>query len=174
MKIQNSKRGGEVHATHRARARFGCVQHRAGRNAGTRPEPALQYANNEINDNGTLTTSFKEVGLGTGTDSVRITLTANATAVYQCFNNGGHHPKAGNKETLQSDVITSGDFPVRNGQTTGSLIVGPLDPGGFSCPSGQTLFLESVKYSNTFVSDAAGNTLKATPDPISRELHIQV
>ncbi|MFG2125023.1 hypothetical protein [Streptomyces sp. NPDC048710] len=136
--------------------------------------PHFLFANNSVNSNGTLSTSFKEVGLGTGTTSVRITLTASATAVYQCFNNGGKHPKAGNKETLQSDVIASGNFPVRNGQTTGTLTVGPLGPGDFKCPAGQKLFLESVSYSNTRVSDAAGNSLGATPDPISRTLHIQV
>jgi hypothetical protein len=65
----------------------------------------------------------------------------NATAVYQCFNNGGNHPKAGNKETVSTSLSTTGTFPVRNGQTTGSLTVGPPDQGDFSCPSGQSLFL---------------------------------
>src|SRR5262249_25466286 len=62
---------------------------------------------------------------------------------------------------------TSGSFPVSHGQTTASLTVGPPGPGDFSCPSGQTLFLQSVTYSNTFVSDQFGTTAHATPDPIS-------
>jgi hypothetical protein len=74
---------------------------------------------------------------------------------------------------VSAALQTSGTFPVRNGQTTGSLSVGPPGPGDFSCPSGQTLFLQSVTYSNTNVSDAAGNTFHATPDPISSgTLHI--
>jgi hypothetical protein len=99
---------------------------------------------------------------------VTITLTVeNATAVYQCFNNGGNHPKAGNKETVSTSLQASGTFPVRNGQTTASLSVGPPSQGDFACPSGQSLFLQSVTYSGISVSDAFGNSLGATPDPIS-------
>ncbi|HET7051268.1 MAG TPA: hypothetical protein VFI54_23580 [Solirubrobacteraceae bacterium] len=130
--------------------------------------PHFLFANNSVSTTtGALTTSFKDAGLGTGTTSIQITLTADGTAVYQCFNNGGNHPKAGNKETVSGPLSASGTFPVRNGQVTASLTVGPPPPGDFSCPSGQTLFLQSASYSNTFVSDATGNTLEATPDPIS-------
>jgi hypothetical protein len=131
--------------------------------------PHFLFANSSISStSGALTVDFKEVGLGTGTTSVTITLTVqNATAVYQCFNNGGNHPKAGNKETVSTSLQASGTFPVRNGQTTASLSVGPPSQGTFACPSGQSLFLESVTYSGISVSDAAGNSLGATPDPIS-------
>jgi hypothetical protein len=54
---------------------------------------------------------------------------------------------------------------VRNGQTTGSLTVGPPSQGDFACPSGQSLFLQEVTYSGTNVSDATGNTFHATPEP---------
>ncbi|MEV6055326.1 hypothetical protein [Streptomyces sp. NPDC052107] len=138
--------------------------------------PHFIFATNTVsNTTGALTTSFKDAGLGTGTTSVRITLTATGTALYQCFNNGGKHPRAANKETVTSDLITSGDFPVSNGQTTGSLTVGPPGAGDFSCPSGQSLFLEKVTYTNTFVMDESGNTRHATPDPISTgTIHIPV
>ncbi|WP_406475275.1 hypothetical protein [Streptomyces sp. NBC_01615] len=134
--------------------------------------PHFLFATNTISPTGELTTSFKEVGLGTGTTSVAITLTADTKAVYQCFNNGGNHPKAKNKETVETQEITSADFPVNNGQITGSLTVGPPSKGDFSCPPGQSLFLESVRYSNTRVSDQFGNFKNATPDPISVTLHI--
>src|SRR5258708_32415461 len=116
------------------------------------------FANNSVSTTtGSLTTSFKEAGLGTGTTSVTITVTVNtATAVYQCFNNGGNHPKAGNQATVSTSLAASGTFPVRNGQTTASLTVGPPGPGAFTCPSGQTLFLQSATYSGTTVSDAFG------------------
>jgi hypothetical protein len=139
--------------------------------------PHFLYANNSVSSTtGALTTSFKDAGLGTGTSSIQITLTVDtATAVYQCFNNGGNHPKAGNKETVSTSLTTTGTFPVRNGQTTGSLTVGPPGPGAFSCPSGQTLFLQSATYSGTNVSDATGNTFHATPDPIGTgPIHVQV
>ena len=138
--------------------------------------PHFLFADNTVSSTtGALTTSFKEAGLGTGTTSVSITLTADASALYQCFNNGGNHPKAGNKETVQATLETSGNFPVSHGQTTASLTVGPPSPGDFSCPSGQTLFLQSVTYSNTFVSDQFGTTAHATPDPISTgPVHIEV
>jgi len=139
--------------------------------------PHFLFANNSVSSTtGALTTSFKDAGLGTGTASIEITLSVTtASAVYQCFNNGGNHPKAGNKETVSTSLTTTGTFPVRNGQTTASLTVGPPGPGNFSCPSGQTLFVQSATYSGTNVSDATGNTFHATPDPISTgPIHVPV
>jgi len=140
-----------------------------GATAALADSPHFLFATNSVSGTtGALTTSFKDAGLGTGTSSIQITLTVNnATAVYQCFNNGGNHPKAGNKETVSTALKTMGNFPVRNGQTTGSLTVGPPSQGDFTCPSGQSLFLQSVTYSGITVSDATGNSLGATPDPIS-------
>jgi len=136
--------------------------------------PHFQFANSSITDTDDLTVSFKEVGLGTGTTSVNITLNATGTAVYQCFNNGGNHPKAGNKETVSAALQASGQFPVRNGQTTASLTLEEPSQGNFACPSGQTLFLQSVTYSGISVSDASANSLGATPDPISTgPIHVQ-
>jgi hypothetical protein len=132
--------------------------------------PHFQYANASVSQTGALTVSFKEVGLGTGTTSVTITVTVEtASATYQCWNNGGHHPKAGNKETISTSLVASGEFPVRHGQTTAALTLEPPGPGSFSCPSGQSLFLEQVTYSGISVSDAGdpAATLAATPDPIS-------
>ena len=138
--------------------------------------PHFLFANNSVSTStGALTTSFKDAGLGTGTSSIAVTLTADGTAVYQCFNNGGNHPKAGNKETVSGPLSATGNFPVRNGQVTASLTVGPPGPGSFMGPSGQTLFLQEATYSNTFVSDATGNTAHATPDPISTgPIHVAV
>jgi hypothetical protein len=127
----------------------------------------LAAANTISADTGALTTSFKDAGLGTGTSSIAVTLTVGtATAVYQCWNDGGNHPQAGNKETVVTSLTTTGTFPVRNGQTTGALTVGPASPGGFSCPPGQSLFLQSASYAGIAVSDATGNSSPAAPDPI--------
>src|SRR5262249_55551909 len=100
-----------------------------------------------------LVTSFKEVGLGTTATSETISASASATAVYGCFNNGGNHPQAANKETVNGTVSNSGSFPVRNGQTTGSLTLSAPGPGAFSCPSGQSLRLISVCYSSVVIRD---------------------
>ena len=108
--------------------------------------PHFNSASASINNQtGALTCSFKEVGLG-NVPTANVTCSASTTAVYQCFNNGGNHPKAGNKETIHTDLTNTGTFPVRNGQTTGSIQLGPAGPGDFSCPGGQTLFLPSVHY----------------------------
>ena len=98
--------------------------------------PHFLFADNSISSStGALNTSFKDAGLGTGVSSIQITLSVdNATAVYQCFNNSGNHPKAGNKETVSTSLTTTGTFPVRNGQTTGTISAGPPSQGDFTCP----------------------------------------
>lgn len=146
-----------------------------GATAALADSPHFLFATNSINTStGALNTAFKEVGLGTGTTSVGITVTADATATYQCYNKAGNKPQGVPKTFGPSGVSGSANFPVRNGQTTGTAVAGPLGPGGFTCPSGQLRFLDAVSYSNTFVTDQFGNTLHAAPDPISATLHIQV
>jgi hypothetical protein len=115
---------------------------------------------------GNLLCSFKEAGLGNTVTQAPITCTAaTSSAVYQCFNNGGNHPKAGNKETVGGLVTDTKSFPVRNGQTTGTVTVGPVSPGSFSCPSGQTLYLVSVCYDDITISGEGATTPIAYHDP---------
>ena len=136
--------------------------------------PHFLFATNSINSStGALNTSFKEVGLGTGTTSVNITSTADATATYQCFNKAGNKPQGVPKSFGPSGVSGSANFPVNHGNTTGTAVAGPLGPSGFSCPSGQLRFLEAVSYSNIQITDQFGNSLHATPDPVSATVHIQ-
>ena len=137
--------------------------------------PHFIFATNSIDSTGALVTSFKDAGLGTGTTSIAITLSAEASATYQCYNKAGNKPQGVPKSFGPTAIATPPTpFPVSHGQTTASLSLGPLGPGTFSCPSGQLRFLDSVSYSNTVVSDATGNSTDATPDPISATLHIQV
>jgi hypothetical protein len=113
----------------------------------------LKYSFSVSDSTGNLQCSFKEAGLGTTATSADITCTAGTSeAVYQCFNNGGNHPKAGNKETVGGLVTDTQTFPIRNGQTTGTVTVGPVSPGGFSCPPGQTLYLISTCYDDITLS----------------------
>ena len=131
--------------------------------------PNFHFANASVSSTtGALDVSFKETGLGNTATTEQVTLTvATATADYQCFNNGGNHPKAGNKETVSTSLTTTGTFPVRNGQTTGTISAGPPSQGAFTCPNGQSLFLQSVTYSGITVTGSAGDSLGATPDPAS-------
>jgi len=133
--------------------------------------PHFLKASASVDSSGNLVCTFKEAGLGNTLTTADISCTADATAVYQCFNNGGHHPKAGNKETVSAQVGNSGTFPVRNGQTTGSITVAPPGPGSFSCPSGQTLFLQSVTYNNIVLS-GEGATADVPGTLSSGTLHI--
>jgi hypothetical protein len=104
-----------------------------------------------------LVCSFKEAGLGTTVSTENVTCSANATAIYECINGGSNHPKAANKETVNGPVSGGGAFPVRNGSTTGTITVGPPSAGAFSCPSGQTLVLASVCYTDVVLSGSSGD-----------------
>ena len=117
-----------------------------------------------------LSVSFKETGLGnTGFSSVTIDVNADGSAVYQCFNGGGNHPKAGNKTTVNGPVSGGGNFPVANGQTTGVITVSLPGPGSFTCPSGQSLVLESGTFSNITITDftLSDGPIATTPNTIS-------
>jgi hypothetical protein len=105
------------------------------------------------NTTGNLVVSFKESGLGTN-QNIAYLATADATAEYQCWNNGGKHPKAGNKETVSGPVSAEGTFSSgKNGTISQSLTLMPPDQGAFSCPAGQTLYLQSVTYTNVSLTD---------------------
>jgi len=146
-----------------------------GASAALADSPHFLFATNSIDTStGQLNTMFKEVGLGTGTTSVGITITADSTATYQCYNKAGNKPQGVPKTAGPSGVAGSGNFPVNHGNTTGTLSAGPLGPSGFSCPSGQLLFLDAVSYSNIVVTDQFGNSLGGTPDPVSATVHIRI
>jgi hypothetical protein len=119
-----------------------------------------------INSSGAyVVTNFKEAGLGSTTTTEAITLSATATATYACINGGGNHPKASNKQSVTTPVSNTANFSVRNGQTTGSLSVGPPAAGPFSppCSPPQTVELVFVSYTNVVLTGLAGDT-SAEPD----------
>jgi len=120
--------------------------------------PHFIKASASLSNAGALVCSFKEAGLGSTVATERVSCSADASAVYACINGGGNHPKAANKETVSGPLVSGGDFPVRNGSVTGSISIGPLDPGGFSCPGGQRLVLSEVSYTNIVLAGSAGNT----------------
>jgi hypothetical protein len=116
-----------------------------------------------------LVVTFKETGLGnSGFSAVTIDVNAQGSATYQCFNNGGNHPKAGNKTTVNGPVGGAGNFPVSNGQTTGMITVSLPGPGNFSCPGGQSLVLESGSFSLITITDVTNSDgpVSTTPSTI--------
>jgi hypothetical protein len=115
-----------------------------------------------VNDSGALVVAWDEAGLGN--ENINYTLTADATATYACINNGGNHPKAANKETVQGSVSTGGSFQAKNGRVKASLTTGPLQDPSFTCPSGQTRILALVSYSNIVLTDTSNNVATSPPD----------
>lgn len=106
-----------------------------------------------IQNNGDLTVSFKEAGLGNNV-LIDYTASADGSATYGCINGGGKHPKATNKETVSGPVSASGTFSSgQNGTISQSLTIAPPGPGDFSCPSGQALEVGTVSYSNVTITD---------------------
>ena len=108
-----------------------------------------------------LVSNFKEAGLGSTVSTESITLHIDtATAVYACVNGGGNHPKAVNKQSVTTSLTTTGSFPVRNGQTTGSISAGPPPAGPFSppCSPPMKVVLAQVSYSGVELIGLAGDT----------------
>jgi len=105
-----------------------------------------------VNDNGALVVTIDEAGVGQ--QQVNYTLTSSASATWACINGGGNHPKAANKETVTGQVSATASFTPINGRVMGTIgPTGPLSPGSFTCPSGQTLVLAAVSYSNIVLTD---------------------
>ena len=116
-----------------------------------------------VNSQGQLVCSYDVSGLG-NVSSTLGTCGGTNTAVYQCINNGGKNPSAGNKSTSTGDVGTSEQVPVHNGRARGSLTGNPVGPGGFTCPPGQTLYLVSSCFTN--VSMDIGGATVSEPGPV--------
>ena len=91
----------------------------------------------------TLTVSWKAVGLGNTVDSVDFSLTGTANVTSQCFTKSGN-PVNGVPKSEQVDVNVTGEFPVRNGQTTGSLSVSPLST--LTCTGNQRVRILDVSF----------------------------
>jgi hypothetical protein len=117
-----------------------------------------------INNAGQLTCSGDVSGLG-NVSSTTGSCEATSAADYQCINNGGKNPAAGNKRTTTGEVAGEATFPVRNGRASGSITLDPVGAGSFSCPGGQTLYLVGVCYSDITLT-IGGAT--ATEDQVCR------
>jgi hypothetical protein len=120
-------------------------------------------ATSSVSDSGALVVNWDEAGLGQ--QQVNYTLSTDASATYACINGGGNHPKASNKEDVNGPLSTPNTgFQPENGRVKASLSVGPLGAGSFACPSGQTLVLARVSYSNITLTDTTNNVVAHPAD----------
>lgn len=119
-------------------------------------------AASSVDDLGALVVAFDERGLG-GVD-VDYLLSAHAVAVYACVNNGGNHPKAANKETVNAEVSGAATYEPKNGRVVASIAAGPPSAGAFACPSGQHLVLASVTYTSVVLVDLTNEVQVAVAD----------
>jgi hypothetical protein len=115
-----------------------------------------------VNLDGSLNVCFKIAGLGNN-QTLTVTASAHADAVYGCLNRGQQCPDAANKVEVQSDVSATGTFTSgRNGQITACLTVEP-PPTELTCPNGQRLVLVSVSYTNVSVSAPGAGSCETSP-----------
>ena len=117
-------------------------------------------ASANLNNDGTLTVSFKEAGLGTN-QLITYVASADATATYVCVNRGGS-PSASNKTTVAGPVSETGEFSSGKNRRSASLTVDP-PPSDISCPPGQSLQLAQVTYTNVAITDATNGVTEPIP-----------
>jgi hypothetical protein len=122
----------------------------------------LRCAASGVNPDGSLDVSFTIAGLGDN-QSLIVTASAHADAIYGCLNHGQNCPNAANKVEVQADVTAQGTFTSgKNGSIRGSLSVDP-PPTTLHCPGGQTLVLVSVSYTNVSVSAPGAGDCDTSP-----------
>ena len=110
-------------------------------------------------DNGSLTVSFKEAGLGSGV-TVLIQASASFTRTDSCVNKGGNIPSDPKKTVTQGTTTKSGEFPSdKNGNVVGSLTL--TTSTTLKCPSGQKATLLSLSFSNVRVTDLDNNVSRS-------------
>jgi hypothetical protein len=120
-------------------------------------------ATGSVNNDGALAVSWDEAGVGQ--QQINYVLTADSTVSYACINGGSNHPKAANKATFAGPLTSpSVGFLPQNGRVVGSISVGPLSAGSFSCPSGQRLVLAAVSYTNILLTDTTNNVSTSVAD----------
>ena len=97
-----------------------------------------------------LVVSWKAAGLGNTVTSVDFNLSGTVTTTSQCFTKSGN-PVQGQPKSETIGVNTTGTFPVRNGQTTGSLTVSPLST--LTCTGNQEVRILSATFDLTLTGN---------------------
>jgi hypothetical protein len=110
--------------------------------------------------NDALVAEFKVTGLG-NVPSANFKLEAEAVLVVTCINRGGNKPP-GQIRTISARAKT-GTFPVRNGQTTGTLMIAKPSPSEFQhlCPNGfAATEVDVLEYRNIKLIGPSGQVLR--------------
>jgi hypothetical protein len=97
-----------------------------------------------------LTVSWKAAGLGNTVTTVDFNLTGTVTTTSQCFTKSGN-PVNGVPKSETIDVNATGTFPVRNGQTTGSLTISPIST--LTCTGNQHVVILSAAFDLTLTGN---------------------
>jgi hypothetical protein len=128
---------------------------------------ALRTAAAPINDvHPELQVTWIATGVG-GDQVIEYRLTADVSVVYACINKPGKRPQASNKLTVSGTVATEGsvvsDF---TGRVEGTLTTAGSLPssGDFSCPTGQSLVVARVDYTNILLTDLTNAGSTTAPD----------
>jgi hypothetical protein len=98
-----------------------------------------------------LVVSWKAAGLGNTVTSANFNLTGTVTTTSQCFTKSGN-PVNGVPKSETINVSASGTFPVRNGQTTGSLTVSPIST--LTCTGNQHVVILSAHFNLTLTGNS--------------------
>ena len=115
-----------------------------------------------VNSDGSLDVSFRIAGLGSN-QSLTVTASADADAIYACKNGGNNCPNAANKVEVKSNVSATGTFTSgKNGSIRASLTVDPPSTT-LTCPGGQKLVLVSISYTNVKVSAPGAEDCNTSP-----------
>lgn len=103
-----------------------------------------------VGSQGALSVSFTVTGLGNVGTSQQVILASNVTADWGCVNRSLKVPKAENKISVGSPVVSNGYFTVpKSGSVKGTVsTVNPAQPAGWSCTGALTPTLLSVAYAD--------------------------
>jgi len=120
------------------------------------------------NNLGALLLSWDEAGVGQAQVNYSLDITSES-ALYACFNKGGNHPQASNKEGPTGPISTNlGTFSSINGRVKVSNFVVPGTPlpATLRCPTGQRERIEQVTYTLGNLTDTTNNkSISLAPGP---------
>ena len=101
-------------------------------------------------DGNSLVVSWKAAGLGNTVTTVDFNLTGTVDTTSQCFTKSGN-PVNGVPKSETINVNATGTFPVRNGQTTGTLTVEPIST--LTCTGNQEVRILSATFDLTLTGN---------------------
>jgi hypothetical protein len=104
----------------------------------------FDYANASLNNASALVAAWKQHGVGNNDISYQLTV-ASTEFEWGCFNGGGKHPSATNKEASSAPLVFEFTREPRNGVVE-STFTTPLPASPDFCPPGQRVRLISAQY----------------------------